>query len=433
MKKRKKSLNSFVLGQSDSKSPSTYVKHKRHISGIGEEIYSMRMVNKSEWLDSKKKTNSTSKKKKGRFSTNSRLKKLFQSNISPQKKIDSASVKRKLMFLKKGRGAKNNTERDNSQHLKDKIQSYSRIEARKSKLRQKNLEHQNDSEKEDQNERNLENNNQELMINRLKLENDKLTIENKSFKEMQKLLMKRLKQQDEYMEHCLLIKEQEIVCLENLTKKLKRESKLLEIKNIKLEDDITMLIKHIEKTDMNTKLYKVENAELRQHKNREDVISIDYSLEKNQQNSKNQNRSKSASKSSLGIFDNLGMVVIQEEDESEEIDSNSKRESREKMKKSHSSIFQRGHRGHRESKEFLTKGEALVKLDVGKIEDDGKMKKRAKGSEVEIREIRSSDVNSGMMNLGLDEEVIDVLAKFKEIPIEEFLEKDEDRSHLEQN
>jgi hypothetical protein len=230
-----------------------------------------------------------------------------------------------------------------------------------------------------------------MMVNRLKIENDKLKIENKSFKEMQKLLMKRLKQQDEYMEHCLLIKQQEITCLENLTKKLKRENKLLEIKNMKMEDDISMLIKHIEKNEarLESKSKEVSNSK--------PSMYLDFNLVVN--NTKNNGRSKSASKN-MEIFENGGMVVIQEEDESEEYDNSSKRESRAKGARSQSFYFRKSN-----EKAFE---------EVKGNEEDGDVKKNNCGSG-EVFGSSKKDKNI----LGLDDEAIKILSQFKDLPLEQ--------------
>ena len=82
-------------------------------------------------------------------------------------------------------------------------------------------------------------------ISRLQIELDTLKMENKSFKEMQKLLMKRLKQQDEYMEKCLLIKQEELDRLKKENQGLTAELRVMEIKKEKLQGDVSLLLEFI--------------------------------------------------------------------------------------------------------------------------------------------------------------------------------------------
>lgn len=76
-------------------------------------------------------------------------------------------------------------------------------------------------------------------------EKDELKEENDNLKEIQRILMKRLKQQDKYIEQCLFKKQEEIDKLINEIESFKQKCFIYENKNEQLEKNISTLISHM--------------------------------------------------------------------------------------------------------------------------------------------------------------------------------------------
>lgn len=236
-------------------------------------------------------------------------------------------------------------------------------------------------------------------------EKDELKEENENLKDIQKILMKRLKQQDKYIEQCLFKKQEEIDGLLKEVETYREKCIFYENKTEKLENEITVLIKHMQNKreadgggmylDLNFTLNGGNVQMMSGNQNKENFKKSDEVNRIIKNNSANAFGFKRRSDPVLQKLANREIVVIQEESESEE------------------DLDYIASLNAKSEENFIGEdeiGEKKVKLKRCKSDSIGQQTDRSERS-------RGGEWKRGNVVFGLKPEVVQLLSKFNEVDL----------------